>query len=67
MAWNQGISGLEGFIGATGEPLFLGFFDTADNVAIGDGSTQFGKTSDFCQKVQFCQIVWDLPKGLEFR
>ena len=27
----------------TGEPLFLGFFDTADNMAIGDGNTQFGK------------------------
>ena len=34
MAWNQGISSVEGFTGTTGEPLFLGFFDTADNMAM---------------------------------
>ena len=51
MACNQGILSVEGFTGAAGEPLFLWLFDTADNMAIGDGSTQFGKTSDFCQKV----------------
>ena len=34
MAWNQGISGIRGFTGATGEPLFFGFFDTADSIAI---------------------------------
>ncbi len=34
MAWNQGILSVEGFTGATGEPLFLWGFDTADNVAI---------------------------------
>lgn len=32
---------MEEVTGATGEPLILWFFDTADNVAIGDGSTQF--------------------------
>ena len=34
MDLNQGLSGLEGFTGVVGEPLFLGLFDTADNVAI---------------------------------
>ncbi len=58
---NQGFSGLEGFPGVVGEPLFLAFLDTADNVAIGDGSIQFGKRLDFCQ------IVWVLPDCLEFR
>ncbi len=32
-----------------GEPLFLAFLDTADNVAIGDGSTQFGKPLTFAR------------------
>ena len=40
---------MEGFTGATGEPLFLGFFDTADNVAIGDGHIQFGKPLTFAR------------------
>ena len=59
---------MEGFTGATGEPLFLCFFDTAGNVAIGEGSTQFGKTIDFCQKFSFaklygfCQIVCGFAK-----
>ena len=33
----------------TGEPLFFGFFDTADNVAIGDGHIQFGKPLTFAR------------------
>ena len=32
-------------------------FDTADNMAIGHEQIQFGETFEFCQKVQFCQIV----------
>ena len=55
------ILSVEGFTGATGELLFLWFFDTADNMAIGDRGTQFGETSDFCQ------IVWVLPNRIGFR
>jgi len=36
MASNQGILSVDGFTGVVGEPLFLAFFDTADNIAIGD-------------------------------
>ena len=39
----------------TGEPLFLWFFDIADNMAIVDGRIQFGKTADFCQKFSFAK------------
>ncbi len=54
-SWKQGfqlgISGMEGFTGVAGGPLFLGFFDTADNMAIGGWGILFGETTDFCQKV----------------
>ncbi len=48
-----------------GGPLFFTFWDRADNMAIGGCGILFGETSDFCQKVQFCQIVWVLPNCLQ--
>ena len=36
-----GVLSLEGFTGIVGGSLFLGFFDTADSMAIGDRWTQF--------------------------
>ena len=45
---NHGILSIEGFTGATGEPLFLGFFDTAVNVAIDTIWQKYGGFAKLC-------------------
>jgi len=46
-----------GFITAGGEPLFFGFFDTADRGAI----------DTIWQRYGFAKLYRVLPKGLELR
>ena len=69
MAWNQGILSVEGFTGATGEPLFFGLFDTADNMAIDTIWQKYtfrqksGVFGIVCrEKVKRNRILWVLAK-----
>ena len=50
---------MKGFTGATGEPLFLCFFDAADNMAIGVEVHNLAKPRTFAK-------LYELPDSLEF-
>ena len=45
-----------------GEPLFLRFFDTADNMAIRMDGYNLAKPLTFAQLYRFCPIVWGFAK-----
>lgn len=61
MGFRLGILIVEGLTGVVGELLFLWVFD-----AIEDWRTQFGKTSDFCQKFSL-PLNWRISKGIDFK
>jgi len=61
MGWGKfpagGVKGGKHFYPGVKSPLSIVAAQAADSMAIGKLRILFGETSDFCQKVWFCQIV----------